>query len=301
MPLHGSKTGRVLERRRSERVDSVLDDAEVDRVFTRRVDARAGLWVPLLVAGPPDRRDLGLRQALGSGRPLHGRRRAPGRDLRHPRRGRGRALGSAWSGTRCAGSLRPRSSSAGASRASYTTRPARRLTSILLGLKQLDGAGGARGGGRAARAGGGDAAGRAPARGRAAAQGARRLRSRAGARAADAGLRRADRHRRRPRGQRDHRAPAARGRDGDLPDRPGGAHERGQARACTAGQRARHARRWQDPGRARGRRHAASTRPSCGEGIGLVGMRERIELLDGTFTVESSETSGTTLAAEVPA
>ena len=37
-----------------------------------------------------------------------------------------------------------------------------------------------------------------------------------------------------------------------------------------------------------------------GDGIGLIGMRERIELLDGTFTVESSETSGTTLAAEVP-
>ena len=53
MPLHGSKTGLVLERRRSERVDSVLDDAEVDRVFTRRVDARAGLWVPLLVQDRP--------------------------------------------------------------------------------------------------------------------------------------------------------------------------------------------------------------------------------------------------------
>jgi signal transduction histidine kinase len=53
LPLHGSKTGRVLERRRSERVDSVLDDPEVDRVFTRRVDARAGLWVPLLVQDRP--------------------------------------------------------------------------------------------------------------------------------------------------------------------------------------------------------------------------------------------------------
>ena len=49
LPLHESKTGRVFERRRSERVDSVLDDPEVDRVFTRRVHARAGLWVPLLV------------------------------------------------------------------------------------------------------------------------------------------------------------------------------------------------------------------------------------------------------------
>jgi signal transduction histidine kinase len=53
LPLHESKTGRVLERRRSERVDSVLDDPEVDRVFTRRVDARTGLWVPLLVQDRP--------------------------------------------------------------------------------------------------------------------------------------------------------------------------------------------------------------------------------------------------------
>jgi signal transduction histidine kinase len=35
-------------------------------------------------------------------------------------------------------------------------------------------------------------------------------------------------------------------------------------------------------------------------GIGLVGMRERIELLDGSLTVESSERSGTTVAVEVP-
>jgi signal transduction histidine kinase len=37
-----------------------------------------------------------------------------------------------------------------------------------------------------------------------------------------------------------------------------------------------------------------------GAGVGLVGMRERIELLDGTLAVESSGTSGTTVAAEVP-
>ena len=47
-----SKSGRVLERGRSERVDSVLDDPEVDRDVTRRVGARTGLWVPLLVARP---------------------------------------------------------------------------------------------------------------------------------------------------------------------------------------------------------------------------------------------------------
>jgi signal transduction histidine kinase len=35
-------------------------------------------------------------------------------------------------------------------------------------------------------------------------------------------------------------------------------------------------------------------------GIGLVGMRERVALLDGRLQIESSETAGTTLVAEVP-
>src|SRR5437870_3317116 len=45
----GSKSGRVLERRHSERVDSVLEDQEVNREVTRRLAARTGLWVPLVV------------------------------------------------------------------------------------------------------------------------------------------------------------------------------------------------------------------------------------------------------------
>jgi len=45
----GSKSGRVLQRRRSERSDSVLDDPEVDREVTRPLGARTGLWVPLIV------------------------------------------------------------------------------------------------------------------------------------------------------------------------------------------------------------------------------------------------------------
>jgi signal transduction histidine kinase len=44
----GSKAGRVLERRRSERVDSVLDDPEVDQAMTRLFGATTGLFVPLL-------------------------------------------------------------------------------------------------------------------------------------------------------------------------------------------------------------------------------------------------------------
>jgi len=46
-----SKSGRVLERRQSERVDSVLDDPDVDHEAMRLIGARTGLWVPLLVRG----------------------------------------------------------------------------------------------------------------------------------------------------------------------------------------------------------------------------------------------------------
>jgi signal transduction histidine kinase len=38
----------VLERRRSERVDSILDDPETNPELARRLQARAGLYVPLL-------------------------------------------------------------------------------------------------------------------------------------------------------------------------------------------------------------------------------------------------------------
>ncbi len=43
-----SKSGRVLERGRSERVDSVLDDPDVSPEVTRLLGARTGLWVPLM-------------------------------------------------------------------------------------------------------------------------------------------------------------------------------------------------------------------------------------------------------------
>ena len=44
-----SKTARVLERRRSERVDSLIDDLEVDQSVVRRTQVRSGLWVPLIL------------------------------------------------------------------------------------------------------------------------------------------------------------------------------------------------------------------------------------------------------------
>jgi signal transduction histidine kinase len=53
LALGESKTGRVLQRGRSERVDALLDDPEVDRDFTRRLGARTGIWIPLVVHGRP--------------------------------------------------------------------------------------------------------------------------------------------------------------------------------------------------------------------------------------------------------
>jgi len=53
LTLGGSKAGRVLERGRSERIDSVLDDPEVDHQATRRLGVHSALYVPLVVRGRP--------------------------------------------------------------------------------------------------------------------------------------------------------------------------------------------------------------------------------------------------------
>jgi signal transduction histidine kinase len=46
-----SKSGRVLERRQSARVDSVLEDPEIDQDEARRIGARTGIFVPLVARG----------------------------------------------------------------------------------------------------------------------------------------------------------------------------------------------------------------------------------------------------------
>ena len=48
-----SKSAAVLESRHGQRVDSLLDDPDVDPVVTRRLGARTGLWVPLIARGQP--------------------------------------------------------------------------------------------------------------------------------------------------------------------------------------------------------------------------------------------------------
>jgi signal transduction histidine kinase len=49
LDIRRSKSGRTLDRRRSERIDSLLDDPEVDQTAPRLVDASAALYVPLIV------------------------------------------------------------------------------------------------------------------------------------------------------------------------------------------------------------------------------------------------------------
>jgi signal transduction histidine kinase len=51
LALDGSKAGRVLERGRSERIDSVLDDPEIDQQATRRLGVHSALYVPLIARG----------------------------------------------------------------------------------------------------------------------------------------------------------------------------------------------------------------------------------------------------------
>ena len=80
--LAGTKAGRVLERGQSERVDSVIDDPELDLELTRALEMLTGLYVPmrlrnrtigLIVAGDklvPDRRfsseDLRLAETFAA-------------------------------------------------------------------------------------------------------------------------------------------------------------------------------------------------------------------------------------------
>ena len=52
----GSKSGRVLERRRGERVDALADDPEVDQDAIARLGAKTGLFVPLALG----RRAIGV-------------------------------------------------------------------------------------------------------------------------------------------------------------------------------------------------------------------------------------------------
>jgi len=51
LPTDRSKAGRVLARRGPERIDSLIDDPEVDQTAPRIVSARSALYIPLIVRG----------------------------------------------------------------------------------------------------------------------------------------------------------------------------------------------------------------------------------------------------------
>ena len=78
------------------------------------------------------------------------------------------------------------------------------------------------------------------------------------------------------------RSPSDRDRDGALPDRPGRADERGQARRPEPGERAS-SRRRTAASCSCSRTTAAASIPAKARngGLGLEGMRERVELLEG--------------------
>ena len=120
-----SKTMRVLERKRSERVDSTIDDPEIDQDSARRLNMRAALYVPLMIARSRHRR--GHRAGQTRTRPaVQSRRPAPRRGVRSARERGRRPLASRRAGRAPAASCPRRRRSAAGSRVSSTTRPARR-------------------------------------------------------------------------------------------------------------------------------------------------------------------------------
>ena len=299
LPLHGSKTGHVLERRRSERVDSVLDDPEVDRVFTRRVDARAGLWVPLLVQDRP----IGVISAYDKLSTPDAR--FTDDDVRLAEIFATRAAVAVELSARVERDVLRRIVSAQELERQRLARElhdetGQALTSILLGLKQLEG--------------------------KEAPEAVAALRELVVATLKDVRRLAVEL---RPKVLDDFGLLPALERltqgfgeqTGIAVDLEAGAiSERLPLEVETAIYRivqealtnvVKHARAQRVSvlvTRVDGRIKAVIEDDGSGfdpaesgDGIGLVGMRERIELLDGTLTVESSATSGTTVAAEVPA
>jgi len=293
-----SKAGRVLERGRSERVDSVVEDREVNLEFTRGIGARAGLWVPLLVGGRP----IGVLTAYDKVGAADARFTHD--DVRLAETFASRAAVAVELSERVERDALRRIVAAQELERQRLARElhdetGQALTSILLGLRQLEGA---------------EAESVAQLRELVVAtlQDVRRLAVELRPKVLDDfGL-----------------VPALERLTGtfaeqtgiDVDLEAGAVSERLPPEVETAIYRIvqesltnvvkhSHAQRVSVLlTRANGRIKAVIEDDGTGfdpgaarsDGIGLIGMRERIELLDGTLAVESSETSGTTVALEVP-
>ena len=128
----------MLAEQASERVDSVLDDPEVDPVVTRRLGASSGLWVPLVARG----RGIGVLAAHDKeGVPDAA---SPTTTFASPRPSPAvppsrSTSPSAWRAMLCGASWRRRSSSGAGWRASCTTRRGRRSRRSCSALRGLEG------------------------------------------------------------------------------------------------------------------------------------------------------------------
>jgi signal transduction histidine kinase len=134
-----SKSGRVLDRRRSERLDSLIDDPEVDREFARRMGMRAALFVPLLVG----ERAIGVIQAFDK---LAADRRFSNDDLRVAETFAAQAAIAVDTATRVARDAFQRAVEGQELERRRLARElhdetGQALTSILLGLRSLEEAG----------------------------------------------------------------------------------------------------------------------------------------------------------------
>ena len=135
LALSGSKAGRVLQRGRSERIDSVFDDPEIDQQATRRLGVQSALYVPLLARG----RAIGIVIAHDKHGPIPAFSEDDLRlaeSLRRAPRSRSTCRGGS-AGTPFGASSRRRSSSARLARELHD-ETGQALTSILLGLKPLE-------------------------------------------------------------------------------------------------------------------------------------------------------------------
>jgi signal transduction histidine kinase len=299
MSRQASKAGRVLERRRSERVDSMLDDPEVDHALSRRVSSRTGLWVPLLVQDRP----IGVIAA-------YDKLSAPDArftddDVRLAETFASRAAVAVELSERVARDALRRIVAAQELERQRLARElhdetGQALTSILLGLKQLESAGST------------EAVAALRELVVATLQDVRRLAVELRPKVLDDfGL--VPALERLTEGFVEHTGIAVDLEASSLAERLPREVETAiyrivQESLTNVVKHARAERVSVLVTRADGRVKAVieddgtgfDASETDGGGIGLVGMRERIELLDGTLTVESSATSGTTIAVEVP-